>query len=200
MKGTLKQIYDTLYYSSILHPQHRDLQNSDKGTLHSYIDFYETEFAPYRNRPIRLLEVGVQGGISVLLWKNYFTQGDITGVDIDFSTLQSKVADEARNSSQIHLVKADAATPSLLTQLTGKYDIIIDDGSHHFSHQIATFAILKDMLADGGTYIIEDIQSELESKWLNRLIPNSEIIDLRHVKGRYDDLVLRYRRPLTENG
>lgn len=194
MNGTLKQIYHTLYYSSILHAGSHDYQNSDKGTLHSYIDYYEELLSPYRNKPTRLLEIGVQGGISLLMWKEYFTNGgDVTGVDIDYGMLQPKVAAAATNSTNMRLIKADAAMPSVLSHLNGKYDVIIDDGSHHFSHQLSSYMILKDLLNDGGVYIIEDIQSEMEAKWLNKLIPNSEIVDLRAVKGRYDDLILIYK-------
>ena len=194
MKGTLKQIYETLYYGSILHPNRPDYQNSDKGTLHSYIDYYEEVFSPIRNNRVRLLEIGVQGGISLLMWKNYFPNSDVTGIDIDYGMLQPKVATEARTSPNLHLIRADAALPSVLSNLSGKYDIIIDDGSHHFSHQIASYLILNSVLADGGIYIIEDIQSELEAKKLNEAIPNSKIVDLRGVKNRYDDLILVYKK------
>ena len=194
MKGTLKQIYETLYYGSILHPNMPDYQNSDKGTLHSYIDYYEEVFSPIRNNQVRLLEIGVQGGISLLMWKNYFPNSDVTGIDIDYGMLQPKVAAEARTSPNLHLIRADAALPSVLSNLSGKYDIIIDDGSHHFSHQIASYLILNSVLTDGGIYIIEDIQSELEEKKLNEAIPNSKIVDLRGVKNRYDDLILVYKK------
>jgi hypothetical protein len=45
----------------------------------------------------------------------------------------------------------------------------------------------------GGIYIIEDIQNDDEASYLKNSIPNSEIIDLRGIKNRYDDLVLVYR-------
>ena len=53
---------------------------------------------------------------------------------------------------------------------------------------------MSSCLADGGIYIIEDIQSELEAKKLNEAIPNSKIVDLRGVKNRYDDLILVYKK------
>lgn len=191
--NTLSQIYQKLYYSSILHHNHHDYQNCDKGSLHSYIDLYEELFEPYRNKPIRLLEIGVQGGISMLMWKEYFPMGDIYGVDLDTKMLQPKVSQEAsKPNSRINLMYHDAAIPSFLSKLSGKFDIIIDDGSHHFSHQLASFMILKDLLSSEGTYIIEDIDSTLSGEKLREFIPGSELIDLRHKKGRFDDLVLRY--------
>jgi hypothetical protein len=41
----------------------------------------------------------------------------------------------------------------------GPFDFIIDDGSHVNSHQIESFRILWPFLKDGGTYIVEDVQT-----------------------------------------
>lgn len=194
MQGTLDQIYRTLYYQSIHNPADHDFQNSDKGTVHSYTDYYESLFSSLRDKPVRLLEIGVQGGISLLLWKEYFPKGEITGIDIDFSRVQTKVVEAAAAGHPIRMLQADAALPSVTDHLSGKYDIIIDDGSHHFAHQITSFMILKDFLNKGGLYIIEDVQSESEAQHLNKLIPSSEIVDLRKVKNRYDDLLIVHRK------
>ena len=193
MQSTLDQIYRTLYYQSICHPNHHDLQNSDKGTLHSYIDYYESLFSSLRDKPIRLLEIGVQGGISLLMWREYFPNAEIMGIDIDLSTLQVKVKQAASTDSQIRILQSDATLPKVTDHLSGKYDIIIDDGSHHFAHQISSFLIFKDFLNTDGLYVIEDVQTELEAQYLNKLIPSSEIVDLRKIKNRYDDLLVVYK-------
>jgi predicted O-methyltransferase YrrM len=193
MQSTLDQIYRTLYYQSIVNPSDHDFQNSDKGTVHSYTDYYESLFSSLRDKPIRLLEIGVQGGISLLLWKEYFLKGDITGIDIDYSRVQRKVIEATSHDNPIRLIQSDATLPNVTNHLLGKYDIIIDDGSHSFSHQIASFLILKDFLNTDGLYIIEDVQTELEAQYLNKLIPSSEIVDLRKIKNRYDDLLVVYK-------
>ena len=43
----------------------------------SYLRSYEDRFARLRSRPIRLLEVGVQKGRSLLVWRDYFAKGAI---------------------------------------------------------------------------------------------------------------------------
>jgi hypothetical protein len=43
--------------------------------------------------------------------------------------------------------------------ISGDFDIIIDDGSHINSHQIETFKILFPKLKSGGYYFIEDVQT-----------------------------------------
>lgn len=66
----------------------------------------------------------------------------------------------------------------------------IDDGSHILSDQLCAFELLKDKLSPKGTYIIEDLQSMSDAKFMVDKIPNSYIIDLRHIKNRYDDIMV----------
>jgi len=106
---------------------------TDKAAAgHSYIDFYEELFAPLRDRPIRLLEIGVggnedprQGGASLRAWKEYFPKAEIIGLDY-FD--KSRFAEE-----RIHVERGDQADPVTLDRLIARYapfDIVIDDGSH----------------------------------------------------------------------
>ena len=55
---------------------------SDKGTRHNYIESYEWLFAPFQNEHITLLEIGVKRGYSLQLWREYFTNATILGIDI----------------------------------------------------------------------------------------------------------------------
>ena len=55
---------------------------TDKNSYHSYIeDVYDQFFAPSRNKKIKLLEIGVAYSGSVRLWKDYFVNGEIYGID-----------------------------------------------------------------------------------------------------------------------
>jgi len=57
---------------------------SDKYSTHSYHIVYDQIFGEYSDLPIRLLEIGVMSGGSLLGWSTYFTHPDavITGIDI----------------------------------------------------------------------------------------------------------------------
>ena len=46
---------------------------SDKGSMHSYIEFYERYFSSKRDS-VRLLEIGMMTGGSLHLWQKYFSQ------------------------------------------------------------------------------------------------------------------------------
>ena len=39
---------------------------------HHYFDVYARHFGPYRDKPIRMLEIGVFRGGSLRMWKDYF--------------------------------------------------------------------------------------------------------------------------------
>ena len=176
----LAEIYAELGHWSIA-------QGSDKGALHSYIDYYEAVLAPYRNkRCLTLLEIGVATGASLLLWKRYFDDAVVIGVDIDLSQLWPNVVQPG-----IWVFHGDATDESILRMLPGKHDIIIDDGSHDWRHQARSFWLLSSRVKPGGLYVIEDVASDVAMTNLLREIPSGKDIDLRHVKGRYDDRLLQ---------
>src|SRR5437764_1227510 len=50
----------------------------------AYFGIYDRVFAPYRDQPVALLEIGVQNGGSLELWARYFEAATvIIGCDID---------------------------------------------------------------------------------------------------------------------
>lgn len=192
---TLTEIYTNLYNSSIINPSRPGTDNCDKGTIHSYIPFYEQLFNSHREKNVNVLEIGIQGGICMLLWQEFFHNANkIVGVDISLDSVQQKVFESSKKNNKIEMVQHDATLPSVLDILHDNYDIIIDDGSHQLSHQLDSFNLFKDRLNDGGIYVIEDVQGDGDANYLKNSIPGSEIVDLRSVKHRYDDLVLVYRK------
>jgi len=56
---------------------------TDKNTCHSYIHIYEELMAAKRESRVNVLEIGVQAGGSIQLWRDYFTQADVWGLDIE---------------------------------------------------------------------------------------------------------------------
>ena len=99
----------------------------------------------------------------------------------------------ATDRTTIHIV--DASKPEVLNKLgLISFDVIIDDGSHKLHHQTEAFKLLFPRLNPGGVYIIEDILNfERDRKTYAALHPSFKALDLRHVKGRGDDVLLIYR-------
>lgn len=195
MKKSLNEIYTELYKNSIVDPKLPYYRNCDKGSRHSYIEYYEELFASHRNKSAKILEIGVQGGISLMLWNEYFQNGDITGIDISYDMIQPKVLKLVEESTNIHLITGNATDPSILEQLVGKYDIIVDDGSHSLSDQLSSFRLLEPFLNVGGIYVIEDIINESNLNILHDSIPTSVMIDRRNCKNSsFDDMLILYRK------
>ena len=161
----------------------------DKGTAHSYIEEYERLLSPYRDKNITLLEIGIQLGHSIQMWKKYFTNSSIYGVDI--RDINHK---HLLDNPDYNIITHDATKSSFLEEVTGvTFDIIIDDGSHRFEDQISSFNLLKPLMNPGGIYIIEDV-ANLDNKisTFQSLHKNHEILDRRKIKNRYDDVLIVY--------
>ncbi len=137
------------------------IYRTDKAIGHNYIPHYVTHLKKYRNKRIKLLEIGVggydkpgMGGNSLRMWQNYFSQGQIYAIDIYDKS--------AQENERIKIFQGSQVDKDFLKEVldeTGPLDIIIDDGSHLNEHVIKTFEILFPVLKNGGTYVIEDTQT-----------------------------------------
>jgi hypothetical protein len=139
----------------------------DKFFNHAYMPHYERLLGGRQVK--RLLEIGigyrdlmepfvpfyVHGG-SLKMWSEFWPEAAIFACDIREDTLV--------NEGNIKSVLCDQSSPSSLAELVtatgGDWDVVIDDGSHMFLHQIITAHLLLPHLASGGTYIIEDTYSD----------------------------------------
>ncbi len=136
------------------------LYGTDKFGEHDYTPVYAALMRPWRGKPVRLLEIGVGGyqgalgGESLRMWESYFRRGRITGIDLYDKTALSGGRVQVFQCSQV-----DSPRLTALAQEVGPFDFIIDDGSHVNAHQIQTFGILWPHLKDGGTYVVEDVQT-----------------------------------------
>ena len=158
--------------------------HGDKGTAHSYIEhYYEDAFKPYRNKNITLLEIGIAQGQSLRMWREYFSPDSrIIGYDIRDNGVQCPGCE---------LVYKDATDSNSFNEIN-ELDIIIDDGSHQFDHQLKSLIFLFDKLKSGGLYVIEDVQ-DIDSTAENFLSfnPNVQIFDFRNIKNRKDDIIIQ---------
>jgi len=142
---------------------------------HHYFDIYSRHFERYRDKPIRMLEIGVFRGGSLRMWKEYFhPDSTIVGIDIDESCAAHEIAD--RN---VFVRIGSQADPNFLAEVTGEFgpfDIILDDGSHKTHHQIISFgALFKTALKDGGCYMVEDVHTNY---WIKHVDSPETFIDM----------------------
>ena len=140
--------------------QYGQLYNTDKVTHHEYHKYYEPVLKPFYNSHGSIVEIGLGTGVSLPMWKDLFKYAHIYGVDKEY---------ENRGDDRYTIYKADQSNAidlnNLKKSLTDKNVFFInDDGSHIPEHQLLTFNALFPIVAEGGFYIIEDIET---SYWTN---------------------------------
>jgi hypothetical protein len=173
--------------------------HGDKGSAHSYISTYEKLLEPYRNSKVNLLEIGIAYGESLEMWYEYFNEGKVYGVDIhDIEIFSNYNKPEGyKNDNRFTIWIEDATKTEFLDTIKGiTFNIVIDDGSHKFLDQVKTFNLFKNnnKISPGGIYIIEDVVDlDIVKDDFIALHDNCEIIDLRSVKGRTDDVLIVYK-------
>lgn len=125
------------------------------------LDFYNRLLQPYKDRPIRILEVGVQNGEYLDLWENFFSNA----LCIARCDIENKCADLKIGSKNVKVLSAEATQDELLKQVRAncdQFDVIIDNGSHKSSDIIHTFTKVFPMVSHGGLYICGDIYCNYE--------------------------------------
>ena len=166
---------------------------TDKNTTHSYLEAYERLFEPRRHDPVRVLEIGVFSGASLNAWAEYFDNPESKIVGLDITT--QHITHDLSNP-KIKMMILDATKADEITFIEGDFDIIIDDGSHILRDQVISFKLLNSRIRDGGVYIIEDVYNMENAEVLMAVGTamgwNAELVDTRHIKGRYDDIMVIY--------
>jgi hypothetical protein len=173
----------------------------DKSTTHSYIPVYEMLLAPYRRRGVQMLEVGVASGMSLRMWREYFSEGDVWGVDLSPTPLPGCDLTGLAAEMNHRLCFFDACNRGEADRnFAGRqFDVIIEDASHTLEAQKAIWLNLSRYLAKDGLYVIEDVEHLPELMlWLCRSIPSRyiQVIDLRAKKSRFDDVLVVVRQHL----
>ena len=172
----LPQIVKALFRSTLFERQRRSVKSflyrndlsklallygSDKQGSHYYTQHYQRHFEALRRKELNILEIGIggyedpkSGGASLRMWKAYFPESRIFGIDI----YDKKYHDEERIRT-FQGSQTDANFLKRVVEEIGPVDIIIDDGSHYNTHVIASFQTLFRLLAPKGIYVVEDTQT-----------------------------------------
>lgn len=141
----------------------------DKGTYHTYIDFYARQLSRFRNK-VTMLEIGIMTGGSLLLWSKFFKEYDLTAIEYSpsFYGMGRLFHPELMNNPNIDLYfSTDSTDPTFASGFDNElFDVIIDDGSHDPDMQLSTFRNYFLKTKVGGTYYIEDVRGEPEVYFL----------------------------------
>jgi hypothetical protein len=127
---------------------------TDKVTSHGYHRFYNKELLEYKNmKEFGILEIGVENFNSIDMWKEFFPNAFIYGIDIKCNYEDNRI--KIYKTDQTNLINLR----NIQNDIKHPIYFINDDGSHIPQHQLISFDYLfSNVLQDGGTYIIENIE------------------------------------------
>lgn len=168
---------------------------SDKGSMHSYIGFYE-KFFEGKRQDVSLLEIGMMTGGSMHLWQQYFEKYSLVGIDISKSWNQQRPFQAAlETDDRIELIFGVNSRIDPPPELADRsFDFIIDDGDHSVLAQIDTFVNYWPLVKPGGTYFIEDVVGPTQAQALKNFLQSKDITDIEHYLGlknnRADDQII----------
>ena len=179
---------------------------TDKNTTHSYLDLYSTLLSKRKESAKNILEIGIgdfteKNGGSIKLWRDYFTNATIYGLDI---LPIERVIDELRNDSRVVLyTSTDAYNEEFFTTTflnkNIKFDFMLDDGPHTLESMLQFIKLYSQVMAPAAILMIEDVKSLEWAEALLQCVPQHlkqyvMIYDLRKIKNRSDDILFVFKR------
>lgn len=163
---------------------------------HYYTEFYYELFKDKKNVVKKVLEIGIGYpdimdnypgyviGASLLMWKDFFPNAIIYGIDNNPKTIfkTNRIDTILCNQRDEHRLK------NIINYIGSDIDLVIDDGSHLPEDQILTASIIVPMLDKSSIYIIEDVGNPSIIKDLERF--NCTLMKFKNNKYRDDRLVV----------
>jgi len=130
----------------------KKLQPTWGGIGHGYCEIYERYFNSRLKANARaVLELGVLGGASIRMWREYFDKAHIYGFDIR--------PWRGEKLERVTMLRGNQESRSDLSQI-GQYapfDVIIDDCGHSQRGQQISLGYLFKWVKPGGVYVMEDL-------------------------------------------
>jgi len=143
--------------SSVNNPYSKNIDNARKSLIgHGYAKFYEFHFNHFKNKEIKLLEIGTWKGASIASFYYYFNKAIIFCLDRNYkfqfrSNRINFFYCDTRNSNDIEKFE-----DLLISKKSEALDVIIDDASHIYSDMLSNFKNFFKKVKSGGFYVIED--------------------------------------------
>jgi len=152
----MKDLHKYISYKAFLDSPHPSSKHS------TYFPAYDDIFTKYIGKEITFVEVGVFGGGSLFMWRNFFgKQARIIGVE-----LNPEAKKWEKDGFEIFI--GDQSDPDFWIDFykqVGEIDILLDDGGHTYVQQIVTSEIALDNIKNGGVLVIEDTHTSYMDKF-----------------------------------
>jgi hypothetical protein len=159
--------------------------------IHAYTRTYHRHFEPIREKVKTVLELGVYEGASLLMWRDYFPNAAVHGIDLNLRPFKH------RRAERVHVHRGSQTDPRLINGVTklvgGTFDLAVDDGAHTNETQIASFKLIWPHVAPGGYYVMEDVCCNYWDTF-NNSWPLKPDAPLQMLLGLVDDVNFRGHR------
>lgn len=138
---------NTLSYQAYLKSPYNSIKHS------TYFETYDELFSRYRNKKITFVEIGVLGGGSLFMWREFFgPDARIIGIDLNPNAKKWE-----EHGFEIYIgSQSDKNFWREFINDIGPVDVVLDDGGHTYDQQIVTTEMLLSLVKDNGMLVVED--------------------------------------------
>jgi len=145
-------------YSTDKSPYNKNKVDSHR---HVYTPFYDILFSTLKEKKINFAEIGILDNSSIKMWREFFPNASIYAFDNREDILSQAKLDNLKN---VYYKKLDVGNINDINREFGilkdkgiTFDVILDDSSHVFEHQINVIKGCTQFLKESGLLLIEDI-------------------------------------------
>jgi len=158
-----KLIIDTSHYNSELceigakYGTNKSALNN-LGHRSGYTPYYDMLFRHIKDQKILFAEIGIELNASSKMWRKFFSNADLYLFEKDIKKIEQAKKDQLNDTYYYEIdVNLKENIRDAFQKTEKKFDVIIDDSTHHFDHQINIIQESSPFLKKGGILIIEDI-------------------------------------------
>ena len=149
------------------------------GHRSGYTGLYYLLFSQLQKKELIVAEIGIEKNASTKLWHKFFINSEIHGFEFEENKINMALKENLHNTFYHKLDSSNSKSIQGAFEKTGKkFDIIIDDSTHIFDHQINIIYNAHNYLKDNGILIIEDIYKYRdgyeEKKYYDKILPLKE--------------------------
>ena len=194
--------------------------STDKSPVlrHSYTDFYYNLLKDKKESVKSVLEIGIglgyvingnensgKPGPSLKMWRDFFPNAKIIGIDINEELLfeedriKTQILDQGKQEDLFKFANISLLSDGTVDKKskTRKFDLIVDDGSHKKEDQIVSILSLLQCLRKGGFYVIEDVENRETASIIQSMLKDaghdSEMLEF-NIETVSDDRIILVRR------
>ncbi|MDB2515581.1 methyltransferase domain-containing protein [Candidatus Pelagibacter bacterium] len=157
---------------------------NEKGHRSGFTGIYTILFANLKNKKINIAEIGIEENSSTKIWRKYFENSKIYAFEFDKKKIIKAKKNKLKNTFYFATdVSKREIIKKSFSKTKSKFDIIIDDSTHIFEHQINIIKETYKFLKKDGILIIEDIY-----KYVKKYNEYNYYNELNYLRKEFNDI------------